>query len=115
MFKTYVMYLYFTKLTSCSGFMGIVCQPSTFTSLELGYVYVPEDGGKVLPVQEIDLRLWAFGEKTGQDPTDYGFRFKAGGEWHDVQVNVSSSGASDIQKPSKLLKVAPNFAFFRLK
>jgi len=69
------------------GFMGIVCQPSTFTSLELGYVFKPSTG-EVLPVQELDLRLWSFGEKTGQHPTDFGFRFKAGGEWHDVQVRV---------------------------
>ena len=68
--------------------MGIVCQPSTFTSLEIGYVFKPSTG-EVLPVQEVDLRLWAFGERTGQDPKDFGFRFKAGGEWHDVQVQYT--------------------------
>ena len=33
--------------------MGVVCQPSTFTSLELGYVFKPDGcgGGEVLPVQ----------------------------------------------------------------
>ena len=65
--------------------MGVVCQPSTFTSLELGYAFKPSTG-EVLPVQEVDLRLWAFGEKTGRDPRDFGFRFKVGGEWHDVQA-----------------------------
>ena len=51
--------------------------------MELGYVYTPE--GECLPVQEIDLPLWAHGEG-GNDPKDYGFRFKAGDEWHDIQV-----------------------------
>ena len=64
----------------------MVCQPSTFTSLELGYVYTPS--GECQPIQEIDLQLWAHGETSGLDPKDYGFRFKAGGEWHEIQVRV---------------------------
>ena len=44
--------------------------------------------GEVLPVQEVDLRLWNFGEKTGVHPKDFGFRFRAGGEWHDVQARI---------------------------
>ena len=35
--------------------MGIVCQPSTFSSLELGYAYTPQ--GQCLPVEEVDLPL----------------------------------------------------------
>ena len=69
------------------AFMGVVCQPSTFTSLELGYAFDPRTG-EVLPVQEVDLRLWNFGEKTGVHPKDFGFRFRAGGEWHDVQARM---------------------------
>ncbi len=68
--------------------MGVVCQPTTFTQLELGYIFKE---GKVLPVQEVDLKLWAHGEMTGKDPKDFGFRFKAGGEWHDVQVENHAS------------------------
>ena len=65
--------------------MGIVCQPSTFSSLELGYAYTPQ--GQCLPVEEVDLPLWQHGE-AGADPKDFGFRFKAGGEWHEVQVGL---------------------------
>ena len=61
-------------------------QPSTFSSLELGYVYTPQ--GQCLPVEEVDLPLWQHGE-SGADPKDFGFRFKAGGEWHEVQVIIS--------------------------
>ena len=65
------------------GFMGVICQPGTFTSLELGYVYTPS--GHCLPVEAVDLPLWSHGEG-GRDPKDYGYRFKAGGQWHQVQV-----------------------------
>lgn len=65
------------------GFIGVVCQPSTFSSLELGYVYTPQ--GQCLPVQEVDLPLWRHGEG-GIHPTDFGFKFKAGDIWHDIQV-----------------------------
>ena len=59
-------------------------QPSTFSSLELGYVYTPK--GECLPVQEVDLPLWRHGEG-GNHPKDFGFKFKAGDIWHDIQVN----------------------------
>ena len=72
--------------------MGVICQPGTFTSLELGYIYTPD--GRCLPVQEVDLPLWTHGEG-GRDPKDYGYRFKAGGEWHQVQVLFS------LQKPER--------------
>lgn len=68
--------------------MGVVCQPSTFTSLELGYVY---ESGRCLPVQEVDLPLWRHSESGRHRPDDFGFRFKAGGRWHDVQVRVVDS------------------------
>jgi len=42
-----------------------------------------------LPVQEVDLPLWQHGEN-GADPKDFGFRFKAGGKWYEVQVYQSS-------------------------
>ena len=54
------------------GFIGVVSQPSTFSSLELGYVCTPN--GRCLPVQEVDLPLWQHGEG-GQDPKDFAFRF----------------------------------------
>lgn len=88
----------------CRAFMGIVSQPSTFTQLELGYAFIPggKNGGdgKVVPVTEVDLRLWAFGEMTGEDPKDFGFRFKADGEWHDVQVCRQCL----FKRPRRLLK-----------
>ena len=67
----------------CRGFIGVVCQPSTFSSLELGYVCTPE--GQCFPVQEVDLPLWQHGED-GQDPKDFAFRFKADDQWHHIQV-----------------------------
>ena len=69
--------------------MGVICQPGTFSSLEIGYAYIPDGGGRTVPVQEVDLPLWAFGEKTGEDPVDYAFRFKAEGIWHEVMVSLS--------------------------
>jgi hypothetical protein len=66
--------------------MGVVSQPICFTELEIGYVY-SADGKKCIPVQEVDLPLWKHGEG-GNDPKDFGFRFKAGNIWHDVQVKV---------------------------
>ena len=60
-----------------------MCQPSTFTSLELGYVY---DQGRCLPVQEVDLPLWRHAESGERQPEDFGFRFRAGDKWHDVQA-----------------------------
>ena len=68
------------------GFIGVVSQPSTFSSLELGYVCTPE--GQCLPVQEVDLPLWQHGEN-GQDPKDFAFRFKASDEWHHIQVGTT--------------------------
>ena len=56
----------------CRGFIGVVSQPSTFSSLELGYVCFPD--GRCLPVQEVDLPLWKHGEH-GQDPKDFAFRY----------------------------------------
>ena len=68
--------------------MGVICQPGTFSSLEIGYAYIPDGGGRTVPVTEVDLPLWAFGEKTGEDPMDYSFRFKAEGVWHEVMVSL---------------------------
>ena len=65
------------------GFLGVVSQPGIFSFLELGYIY--DRKGKKHPVQEVDFPIWNFGEG-GVDPDDYGFRFKAGDEWYDIQV-----------------------------
>eukprot|EP00095_Tigriopus_kingsejongensis_P008764 snap_masked-scaffold92_size382268-processed-gene-2.19 protein:Tk08764 transcript:snap_masked-scaffold92_size382268-processed-gene-2.19-mRNA-1 annotation:"GH12415" len=70
---------------SLRGFIGVICQPGTFTGLELGYVVTPD--GRCEPVQEVDLPLWAHGEG-GKDPKDFAFRFKADHIWHDIQVKV---------------------------
>ncbi len=75
--------LVFFGLNIFRAFVGVVSQPSTFSSLELGYAYTPQ--GQCLPVEEVDLPLWQHGEG-GDHPKDFGFRFKAGGEWHEVQV-----------------------------
>ena len=41
--------------------------------------------------QEVDFKIWNFGEN-GTDPDDYGFRFKAGDIWYDIQVDVLTRG-----------------------
>ena len=61
------------------------------------------DLGSVSVLQEVDLKLWAFGEKTGRDPKDFGFRFKAGGEWHDVQVLMSRRWSLFLRNNEKLV------------
>ena len=86
MFSIYLSFIKNIKVflrQNYRGFIGVVCQPSTFSSLELGYVYTPQ--GQCLPVQEVDLPLWRHGEG-GNHPTDFGFKFKAGDIWHDIQV-----------------------------
>jgi len=75
----------FTTKNGLRGFIGVVSQPSTFSTLELGYIYKPS--GEAVAVQEVDLPLWQHGEG-GDAPLDYGFRFKAGDEWFEVQVKV---------------------------
>lgn len=70
------------------GFMGTVCQPGIFSNLELGYVMTSQ--GQCAPIEEVDLPLWAHGEG-GQHPTDFAFRFKAEGIWHEIQVIMSMS------------------------
>ena len=85
----------FTTETGFRGFLGVICQPGTFSGLELGYVVLP--GSKAChPVQEVDLPLWAHGEG-GEQPRDFGFRFKAAGEWHDMQVRIVFASQSREQ------------------
>ena len=86
----------------------MICQPGTFSSLEIGYAYIPDGGGRTVPVQEVDLPLWAFGEKTGEDPMDYAFRFKAEGVWHEVMVSLLNIPhaldlSSDCREPRALI------------
>ena len=38
-------------------------------------------------LQKCDIEPWNLGEG-GKDVGDYGFRFKAGGKWFNVQVRV---------------------------
>jgi len=63
--------------------VGVVCQPSTFSSLEIGYIY---ENNQAWPVQEVELPLWAHGEG-GDQPLDFGFRFKANNKWFNVQAS----------------------------
>ena len=65
----------FTTSSGLRGFVGVICQPSTFTSLEIGYVY---EDGKALPVEEVDLPLWRHGEEGRHQPTDFAFRYNSG-------------------------------------
>ena len=87
------------------GFLGVVSQPGTLSHIEMGWVWLPGPGGgwrdvsirtiaSICPggeqgtkeaVQECQLEPWHLGEG-GTDPGDYGFRFRAGGRWFNVQV-----------------------------
>ena len=87
------------------GFLGVVSQPGTLSHIEMGWVWLPGPGGgrrdvsirtiaSICPggeqgtkeaVQECQLEPWHLGE-AGTDPGDYGFRFRAGGRWFNVQV-----------------------------
>ena len=60
----------------------MVSQPGTLSLIEMGWIY---NKGRKMPVEECDIQPWNLGEG-GKDPADYGFRFKAGGEWFNVQV-----------------------------
>ena len=96
----------FTCEDGTRGFLGVVSQPGIFSFLELGYIY--DRNGIKHPVQvsqqwivsctnwpnnkqEVDFKIWNFGEN-GVDPSDYGFRFKAGDIWYNIQVNVITRG-----------------------
>jgi len=79
----------FTCEDGTRGFLGVVSQPGIFSFLELGYIY--DRNGQKHAVQEVDFKIWNFGEN-GTDPDDYGFRFKAGDIWYDIQVDVLTRG-----------------------
>merc|ERR1711892_481465 len=76
----------FTTVSSLRGFLGVVSQPGTLSLIEMGWVY---NRGEKFPVQGVTLQPWNLGEG-GKDVGDFGFRFKAGGEWFDVQVKLAS-------------------------
>ncbi|KAH9636746.1 hypothetical protein HF086_005069 [Spodoptera exigua] len=65
--------------------VGVVCQPSTASILELGQIALPN--GEVLPIKWVDLKLYQHGE-SGTAPRDYAFTFAAGDEEYTVQVLV---------------------------
>ena len=75
----------FTTVSGLRGFLGVVSQPGTLSLIEMGWVY---NRGEKFPVQEVTLEPWNLGEG-GKDVGDYGFRFKAGGEWFSVQVRLA--------------------------
>ena len=63
----------------------MVSQPGTLSLIEMGWVY---NRGEKFPVQEVTLQPWNLGEG-GKDVGDFGFGFKAGGEWFNVQVKLA--------------------------
>ncbi|XP_034831391.1 uncharacterized protein [Maniola hyperantus] len=65
--------------------VGVICQPSTATSMEAGAVSLPN--GVVLAVEWVDLQLYQHGEG-GSAPRDYAFRMQAGDQVYTVQVLV---------------------------
>ncbi|KAJ0178098.1 hypothetical protein K1T71_005921 [Dendrolimus kikuchii] len=65
--------------------VGVICQPSTASVFEVGFVALPS--GELLPVKWVDLKLYQHGE-AGQAPKDYAFTFGAGDEEYHVQVLV---------------------------
>ena len=71
-----------THFSGLRGFLGVVSQPGTLSLIEMGWIY---NKGRKMAVEECDIQPWNLGE-AGKDPSDYGFRFKAGGEWFNVQV-----------------------------
>ena len=98
----HTQYLYISKPKICDLYREIFgtfptkSGPNLVLSLSLSYMYMPigyvyTPSGECFPVEEIDLNLWCHGESDGSDPKDFGFRFKANGQWHDVQVRVLDS------------------------
>ena len=81
----------FTTLSGLRGFLGVVSQPGTLSMIEMGWVY---NRGEKFPVEEVTLEPWNLGEN-GKDASDYGFRFKAGGEWFDVQVTLTTQARGE--------------------
>ncbi|XP_021207156.1 uncharacterized protein LOC101744336 isoform X1 [Bombyx mori] len=65
--------------------VGVICQPSTASVFEAGWIALPNK--ESYPVKWVDLKLYQHGEG-GQAPKDYAFQFKAGDEEYTVQVLV---------------------------
>ncbi|XP_032520520.2 uncharacterized protein LOC116772433 [Danaus plexippus] len=65
--------------------VGVICQPSTATRMEVGYVVLPS--GETLSVEWVEMQLYQHGEG-GAAPKDYAFRIKAGDVVYIVQVLV---------------------------
>ncbi|XP_046660534.1 uncharacterized protein LOC124354257 [Homalodisca vitripennis] len=65
--------------------VGAICQPSTCSVLQTGYVYMPS--GEMCTLEWCDFKLYQHGE-CGNPPKDYAFRFKAGERVFCVQVAV---------------------------
>ncbi|XP_055591801.1 uncharacterized protein LOC129743713 [Uranotaenia lowii] len=64
--------------------VGRICMPVTFSSLEVGFVSLASER-RNHPITEVQLELFQHGEHD-QPPTDYAFRFSAGGVQYTVQV-----------------------------
>ncbi|CAH2039289.1 unnamed protein product, partial [Iphiclides podalirius] len=70
--------------------VGVICQPLTATTMEMGVVGLPN--GEVLPVKWVDLKLYQHGEG-GDAPRDYAFRFQGRGQnlHNSVPLNATTS------------------------
>ncbi|XP_050396297.1 uncharacterized protein LOC126814892 isoform X2 [Patella vulgata] len=64
--------------------IGVLCQPQIFTHLKIGYVSFPN--ADMVPITDVDLKLWEIGE-SGEPPEHYSFSFWADGQKFDVEVN----------------------------
>ncbi|XP_072947825.1 uncharacterized protein [Epargyreus clarus] len=65
--------------------VGVICQPSTASTMEMGVVALPN--GDVLPIKWVDLKLYQHGE-CGSAPRDYAFNCQAGDQVYTIQVLV---------------------------
>ncbi|KAF4529042.1 hypothetical protein B566_EDAN016271 [Ephemera danica] len=65
--------------------VAVVCQPSTASWMEMGFICSAE--GQIEPIEWCDLELYRHGEG-GTPPTDYAFQYSAGGRTRLLQVKV---------------------------
>lgn len=64
--------------------IGVVSQPSTTSSLEVGYVI---QDGEINAIEFCNLQLYQHAEN-GRPPLNYGFTFVANGSTYDANVQV---------------------------
>ncbi|KAJ2945929.1 hypothetical protein O0L34_g4846 [Tuta absoluta] len=84
-FHRYALHFIYLTNGDCIA-VGAVSQPVILSHITIGY-YCRKSDQAVLPVKACDFQLWQHGENQTL-PKDYGFTFKAGGERHDVRIQV---------------------------